>query len=68
MTVRTGCLNPCDLGPVMVMHPDGTWYGGVDETAVDCIVAERLEDGEVVEEYASASLKSLPQQPGTKRD
>ena len=52
MTVRTGCLYPCDLGPILVVHPDGTWYGGVDEAAVDRIAAEHIVGGEVVQEYA----------------
>ena len=52
MTVRTGCLYPCDLGPIMVVHPDGTWYGGVDKAAVDRIVAEHIVEGEVVQEHA----------------
>lgn len=52
MTVRTGCLYPCDLGPIMVVHPNGTWYGGVDRAAVDRIVAEHIVGGEVVQEYA----------------
>lgn len=51
MTVRTSCLYPCDLGPIMVVHPDGTWYGGVDKAAVDRIVAEHLVEGEVVQEH-----------------
>ena len=51
MTVRTGCLYPCDLGPIMVVHPNGTWYGGVDRAAVDQIVAEHIVGGEVVPEY-----------------
>ncbi len=38
--------------PMMVVHPDGTWYGGVDEAAVDRIVAEHIVDGEVVQAYA----------------
>ena len=52
MAVRTGCLYPCDLGPIMVVHPDGTWYGGVDEAAVDRIVAEHLVGGNVAAECA----------------
>ena len=52
MAVRTGCLYPCDLGPIMVVYPDGTWYGGVDEATVDRIVAEHLVGGNVAAEYA----------------
>jgi len=45
----TGCMKACDHGPVMVIHPMGHWYGGVEsEEAVDEIL-DALEDGEVVE-------------------
>ena len=68
MTVRTGCLYPCDLGPIMVVHPDGTWYGGLDEVAVDRIVAEHLVDGEAVPEYVcvpGAPARSRPDSEGS---
>jgi (2Fe-2S) ferredoxin len=41
----TGCMKACDYGPVMVVYPQGTWYGGVNsEEAVDEIL-DALEDG-----------------------
>ena len=63
MMVRTGCLYPCDLGPMMVVHPDGTWYGGVDKAAVDRIVAEHLVDGKVVREHACTPGKPNQSRP-----
>ncbi len=65
MTVRTGCLYPCDLGPIMVVHPDGTWYGGVDAAAVDRIVAEHLVDGEAVPEYVCVPGAPARSKPGS---
>ena len=65
MTVRTSCLYPCDLGPIMVVHPDGTWYGGVDEAAVDRIVAEHLVDGETVPEYTCVPGAPARSRPGS---
>ncbi|WP_241158794.1 (2Fe-2S) ferredoxin domain-containing protein [Nitratidesulfovibrio vulgaris] len=42
----TGCLQFCDKGPVLVVYPQGHWYGGVDdEDAVDAIL-DALEAGE----------------------
>ena len=38
--VVTGCMGPCDLGPVILVHPDGTFYQRV--TAPD--VAELVEE------------------------
>ena len=42
----TGCLNVCDRGPIVVVHPDNLWYGGIDsEGAVDEVL-DALEKGE----------------------
>ena len=47
----TSCLNMCDRGPIMVVFPDNTWYGGIDsEEAVDAVLDALEEDG-VAEEY-----------------
>ena len=41
----TGCMKACDHGPVMVVYPQGSWYGRVEgEAAVDDIL-DALEDG-----------------------
>ena len=37
--VETGCMGPCDLGPVMLVHPEGTFYQRV--TALDVPTACR---------------------------
>ena len=45
----TGCMKACDHGPVMLIYPQGHWYGGVEsEDTVDKIL-DALEDGEIVE-------------------
>ena len=46
----TGCLNVCSQGPIMVIHPNNLWYGGVTEDRIDEIL-DALEEGEAVEEY-----------------
>ena len=47
----TACLNVCTKGPVMVVHPNNFWYGGVEsEDAVDAIL-DALEEGEAAEDY-----------------
>jgi (2Fe-2S) ferredoxin len=50
--VQTGCLSPCNLGPMMIVYPESVWYCAFDERAVDRIVNGNLRGGEVVEEYA----------------
>ena len=54
MSARTSCLGPCNLGPVVQVFPEGTWYGGVDEAGVDRIIAAHLLGGEVVADLAYA--------------
>ncbi len=47
----TGCLKACDRGPIMVVHPDNLWYGGIgSEDAVDAVL-DAIESGSVAEEY-----------------
>jgi (2Fe-2S) ferredoxin len=47
----TGCLNVCAQGPVVVVHPQNVWYGGVEsEDAMDEIL-DAIENGEIAEKY-----------------
>ena len=48
LAARTGCLYPCNLGPVMVVYPEGTWYCGLDEDTVSRIVDRHFLNGEPV--------------------
>jgi (2Fe-2S) ferredoxin len=54
MTCKTTCLGPCNLAPVLQVWPEGTFYGGVTEAAIDRIVSEHLLGGRVVEDFAYA--------------
>ena len=44
----TGCLGACDLGPVMIVYPDETWYGPVKPADVAEIIASHLKTGRPV--------------------
>jgi (2Fe-2S) ferredoxin len=46
---KAGCLDRCELGPVAVVYPEGTWYTFVDEQDIDEIVESHLRDGKPVE-------------------
>lgn len=47
----TACLNVCSQGPIIVVHPNNFWYGGMDsEEKIDEIL-DALEEGNAVEEY-----------------
>ena len=47
--VQTGCFGLCALGPVVIVHPDGTFYSRVQEEDADEIVREHLLKGRIVE-------------------
>ena len=47
---NTGCLKLCDRGPIMVIYPEGYWYGNVNQTAIDEIL-DALEDGMAAQKY-----------------
>lgn len=51
MCARSGCLYPCNQGPLMIVHPEGVWYGGLDEAAISQIVSEHLLEGNIVDEF-----------------
>ena len=46
--VQTGCFGLCAMGPVVIVHPDGTFYSRVSDTDVAEIVEEHLLKGRVV--------------------
>jgi (2Fe-2S) ferredoxin len=50
----TACLNVCTQGPVMVIHPNNYWYGGVDSEDVIDEILDALEEGVLCEKYSIA--------------
>lgn len=44
-----GCLNRCELGPVVVIYPEATWYTWVDKADIDEIIESHLVSGQPVE-------------------
>lgn len=44
-----GCLDRCELGPVMVIYPEAVWYTYVDQEDIDEIISEHLQNGRIVE-------------------
>lgn len=50
--VRTGCLGLCDLGPIVIIYPEGTFYSKVKIEDVSEIVEEHLINGRVVNRIA----------------
>ena len=46
---QAGCLDRCELGPVMVVYPEAVWYSYVHRRDVGEILEEHLRHGRVVE-------------------
>ncbi|MGB9823825.1 MAG: NADH-quinone oxidoreductase subunit NuoF [Candidatus Hydrothermia bacterium] len=46
--VETGCMGPCELGPVMLIYPDGVFYIRLKENDVEEIVKEHFIKGRPV--------------------
>ena len=46
---KSGCLDRCDEGPVLVVYPQGVWYTYVDNHDIDEIIEVHLIGGKIVE-------------------
>lgn len=51
----SGCLDRCELGPVMVIYPEGVWYTYKTNDDVDEIISRHLQKGERVERLLLSS-------------
>ncbi|MEO5351717.1 MAG: (2Fe-2S) ferredoxin domain-containing protein [Magnetococcus sp. XQGC-1] len=45
----SGCLDRCELGPVMVIYPQGIWYRYHSQADLDEILERHILGGEVVQ-------------------
>ena len=48
--VRTGCFGLCEMGPVVVIYPEGAFYCRIKPSDVETIVSEHLVKGRIVKE------------------
>jgi (2Fe-2S) ferredoxin len=46
---KSGCLDQCEHGPMVVVYPDAVWYGNVRPEDAAVIVEEHLVGGRPVE-------------------
>lgn len=49
--VRTGCMNRCSYGPVMLVEPGHIMYAGMTKEKIDRVIEEHIIGGNVVEEF-----------------
>jgi len=63
---KSGCLDQCEHGPMVVVYPDAVWYGNVRPEDAAAIVEEHLVGGRPVERLRVAdeclNNKSCPHQ------
>mgnify|MGYP001492745166 CR=1 FL=1 len=45
----SGCLDRCELGPIMVIYPEGVWYRFESEADIDEILQRHVIDDDVVD-------------------
>ncbi|GBC59566.1 NADH dehydrogenase [Desulfonema ishimotonii] len=63
--VETGCNGFCAMGPLMVVHPDGTFYQKLKADDIPKVIEEHLINGKPVEKLLykdPASKKRIPLQ------
>ncbi|HEX8473656.1 MAG TPA: (2Fe-2S) ferredoxin domain-containing protein [Pyrinomonadaceae bacterium] len=58
LVTAVDCLDQCGDGPVMVVYPDGVWYGDVDERDARQIVEQHIAEGRVVERKVMRDLRA----------
>lgn len=49
MVTNTGCFGICDKGPIMVVYPQGVWYGSLTPDDIPEIVESHFLEDTVVE-------------------
>jgi (2Fe-2S) ferredoxin len=47
----TGCLNICAQGPIVVVQPQNSWYGGIESEEQMDEILDSIENNEILEKY-----------------
>ncbi|NQV10196.1 MAG: (2Fe-2S) ferredoxin domain-containing protein [Cyanobacteria bacterium] len=48
---KADCLRICAAGPILLIWPEGIWYGGVTPERIERIVREHVVGGTPIEEW-----------------
>lgn len=51
MLLQTSCQYPCNHGPLMIVYPEGVWYGKLDEGALKTVLTEHVLQGRVNQQH-----------------
>ena len=44
-----GCLDRCELGPCMVIYPEGVWYQCKTKEDVDAVIAQHIQQNTIAQ-------------------
>ncbi|QPH55622.1 (2Fe-2S) ferredoxin domain-containing protein [Pontivivens ytuae] len=59
LTTRTGCIYPCNRGPVLALYPHGHWYRLPDQEATRRFVREVLVEGGTAEDLRFHTARAV---------
>ncbi len=57
---KAGCLDRCELGPVLVIYPEAVWYRYETRQDIDDIIERHILGGEIVERLQLETRQKLP--------
>jgi (2Fe-2S) ferredoxin len=57
---NAGCLDRCELGPVMVVYPEGVWYAVNSTADIDEVLQTHLVEGGRVERLLLSPSDKFP--------
>jgi (2Fe-2S) ferredoxin len=60
MCSECACFDICKGGPILVVQPDGVWYGHCHPESLERIIQQHLLGGEVVRDLMIAQRESPP--------
>lgn len=58
---QAGCLDRCELGPMMVIYPEGVWYAPRSREDIDEILTSHVRDGRPLERLLVLPSDQTPQ-------
>lgn len=59
-TQQAGCLDRCELGPVLVIYPEGVWYAPRTREDIDAILTGHIRDGKRVDRLMLTPQDKVP--------